>query len=187
MNIGKPIENAKLQGLAVLVTIVCSAVSIFLLLKLNGIVHGALYNFGLQFNLAWASPYWDTERLIYVCLAIPPLLNGLILVSGFLKSARSKVPVVRRVEATPSVNQPRVARENSVSQAQVVKENGTMISCPKCRKVFGRPLSMLDFSKGTTRLVNVCPYCNHVLDDSVKDDSDDTRVIYPDEKEVKEK
>jgi len=37
------------------------------------------------------------------------------------------------------------------------------ISCPKCRRVFGKPLIMLDFGDRKARLVNVCPYCNHVL------------------------
>ena len=30
-------------------------------------------------------------------------------------------------------------------------------------KAFSKPLVMLDFSGGKTRLENVCPYCNHVL------------------------
>ena len=37
------------------------------------------------------------------------------------------------------------------------------ISCPSCRKVFSRPLVIIDFSGGRPKLVNVCPYCNHVL------------------------
>jgi len=36
-------------------------------------------------------------------------------------------------------------------------------SCPSCGKTFGRPMVMLDFEGGKSRLVNVCPYCGHVL------------------------
>jgi uncharacterized Zn-finger protein len=50
-------------------------------------------------------------------------------------------------------------------------ENHLLATCPKCKKVFGKPLVMLDFSGGKTLLVNVCPYCNYVLgrsDESVR-------------------
>jgi uncharacterized Zn-finger protein len=51
-----------------------------------------------------------------------------------------------------------------VKVKEVNKGNNSMvISCPSCKKVFGRPLVMLNFEGGKTRLVNVCPYCNHVL------------------------
>jgi len=41
--------------------------------------------------------------------------------------------------------------------------NSMIISCPKCKKVFSRPLVMLDFGGGKAKLVNVCPYCNQTL------------------------
>lgn len=37
------------------------------------------------------------------------------------------------------------------------------ISCPNCKKIFGRALVMLDFRSGKNRLVRVCPYCNYIL------------------------
>jgi uncharacterized Zn-finger protein len=47
-----------------------------------------------------------------------------------------------------------------------------IISCPKCKKAFHRPLVMLDFSGEKPGLVNVCPYCNQVLRsiENVKDE-----------------
>jgi hypothetical protein len=41
------------------------------------------------------------------------------------------------------------------------KPSGT--SCPHCGRDFNRPLVTLDFSTGTTRIVNVCPFCKHIL------------------------
>jgi DNA-directed RNA polymerase subunit RPC12/RpoP len=38
-----------------------------------------------------------------------------------------------------------------------------IISCPNCKKAFRRPIVMLNFEAGKNRLVNVCPYCSHVL------------------------
>jgi DNA-directed RNA polymerase subunit RPC12/RpoP len=62
-----------------------------------------------------------------------------------------------------------------------------VITCPKCKKVFGRPLNMLDFSKGTAKLVNVCPYCNYILGSAAEEDSESTRVILPDKTEIEQK
>ena len=43
-------------------------------------------------------------------------------------------------------------------------EQPPALSCPTCGKTFSRPLVMLDFGDGKTRLVDVCPYCKHILD-----------------------
>ena len=47
--------------------------------------------------------------------------------------------------------------------SQSVKTDINGISCPHCKKIFGRALVMLDFRNGKSRLVSVCPYCNYVL------------------------
>jgi hypothetical protein len=164
--------------IAIAVSMVSSAFSALLLLKLNGIVHGQLYDFGLQFSVLWASPYWDTERLLYACLAIPPILGGLALAHSFLKMNKMTVRMVKRVEAKP------IEGHAPVTNART--DNSMMITCPKCRKVFGRPLNMLDFSKGRAQLVNVCPYCNYVLGSAAETDSESTRVILPDRTEIEQ-
>ena len=49
----------------ILVLWLVSSVFVLLLLsKIDGIVHGELYNYGLQFSFAWASPYWAFVRLV---------------------------------------------------------------------------------------------------------------------------
>ncbi len=165
--------------IAMVVSVVSSALSAFSLLKLNGIVHGQLYDFGLQFSVLWASPYWDTERLLYACLAVPPVLGGLALAHSFLKTNKKTVPMVKKVEAKP------IASQAPVTNARA--DNSMVITCPKCRKVFGRPLNMLDFSKGRAQLVNVCPYCNYILGSAAETDSESTRVILPDRTEIEQK
>jgi hypothetical protein len=47
---------------------------------------------------------------------------------------------------------------NSDNQVDDVK-----IACLVCKKTFHRPLVMLDFSGAKARLVNVCPFCNHIV------------------------
>lgn len=51
---------------AVLVTI--AAASLFIMLSLNQInnmVHGELYNYGLEFTYRWAMPYWVLSGVIF--------------------------------------------------------------------------------------------------------------------------
>jgi DNA-directed RNA polymerase subunit RPC12/RpoP len=89
------------------------------------------------------------------------------------------VPVARRAETKPEAIQVPV-KATGVS-------NSMVITCPKCKKDFGRPLNMLDFSKGQAQLVNVCPYCNYILGSSPDEDAEHTRVILPDKTEIEQK
>ena len=164
MNAKGLFDSVWLMHLVIVVWIVSSVFSMLLLSRLDGIVHGDLYDYGLQFSFDWAVPFWSFERLIYVCLALPCVLGGFVLFFDFWKS-RDRAPVVRRVEAKPSGG-----------AFQPLKENQMLISCPKCGKVFSKPLTMLDFSGGKTRLVNVCPYCNHVLGSAEEEKGEDSDI-----------
>jgi uncharacterized membrane protein YciS (DUF1049 family) len=153
--------------------IVSSVFSMFLVRQLNGIVHGSLYNYGLQFNYGWAVAYWNLEGLLYVTLALPAVFGSTVLTLEFWKGRMGVVPVVRQV-AKMGIN------GKTLETAK--KETSMLISCPKCKKVFSKPLNMLDFSHGKTRLINVCPYCNHTLgnaDDNCPDVS--VEVAEPEE------
>jgi hypothetical protein len=55
-----------------------------------------------------------------------------------------------------------------IEEPKAKEKVGLVISCPSCGKVFSRPLVMLDFNKGTTRLVNVCPFCNQILGEAIE-------------------
>jgi uncharacterized Zn-finger protein len=114
-------------------------------------------------------------------------LSGIALVSSFLKvdKAPEKKDIipqsVRPPQGNVKVEPPRIARE--APKSVEANSNGG-ISCPHCKKVFGRALVMLDFHGGKTQLVSVCPYCNHVLENTngVKCASDDFHVAPPDKK-----
>ena len=164
---------------ALAIWVISSIFAAYLQLQLNGIVHRTLYDYGLQFSDSWAVPYWSLERLLYVCLFAPSFLGGFALVFDVWKSRRERVPVVRRVGSTVATS-----RVGPVVQT-AAKDNSMMINCPKCNRLFSRPMNMLDFSSGRTRLVNVCPFCSHVLDDKEHLDTN-VRVIEPEEKETLE-
>jgi hypothetical protein len=157
-----------------------SAILIALMIRqLNGIVHGTLYAYGLHFSYDWATPYWSLERFIYVFLAVPATVSGVALVADFWQGRKRGLPQVKYVKSKTVTNE---------VKAPVVsdRDNSMLINCPKCNKVFSKPLSMLDFSSGKTRLVNVCPYCNHVLGDANNKNRVDIHVADTEQEEVAE-
>ena len=150
--------------------IISAVVMIFLLNNIDSIVHGDLYNYGLQMSTEWANPYWTYLRLNYVLLGIPIALSVFAIAIGSIGKNDRVAKSVAKPQPQPKpqqvVCQAPKQREDSRSSndGTVLKEDGTMvISCPNCKKVFSRPLVMLNFEGGKTRLVNVCPYCNHLL------------------------
>jgi len=166
----------------------------FLLTRIDSIVHGQLYAYGLQFSHNWADPYWDSVRLIYVFMGVPTALSAIVLgivltrnrkitkeYFARLRNRRQKVAVeaqkvkvetedeAEEIPVVRSSREPELPAEPYEPEMEVIngveakENNGLLISCPHCKKVFNRPLVMLDFSSGKTRLVNICPYCNHTL------------------------
>jgi len=128
--------------------------------KIDWIVHKQLYDFGLQFSIVWASPYWIAFRLIHVFLAIPLALSVAVLSFDFWR--------------WKSNNKKRASRRRHKS----AESQSILISCPSCKKVFSKPLVMLDYPAGKARLVNVCPYCNAVLEDINEEENHvETRVL----------
>lgn len=50
-------------------------IAVLLLYQVDVLVHGRLYEFGLQFDLAWASDYWNMMRIAYILLAVAVISN----------------------------------------------------------------------------------------------------------------
>jgi uncharacterized Zn-finger protein len=145
----KGLDSGWFVKVVLVLWLVSAGFVVFLLLRVDWIVHHELYGFGLQFSLDWAVGYWAALRAIFVFLATPVVLSVFyfcLVFLGFVRRGRVK-PVERK----------------SVVEGRVVEQNHMLVSCPGCKRVFGKPLVMLDFSGGKTRLVNVCPYCGHVL------------------------
>ena len=170
--------------LALVCWIVCGAFIIFVFKNMESIVHGQLYSFGLIFSPEWADSYRLFTYLIFVSVGVPAALSGVALFSSFLvvKGATQRNYVVpKKMETLSGVGKvglqkncqsPQVRQFSRASHvqapatkvvSQVNNGNCVGISCPECKKVFGRALVMLDFRSGTNRMVSVCPYCNHVL------------------------
>ena len=142
----------------------------FSLNQIDLIVHGDLYEFGLQPSTEWWNPYWFYTRLSLVALGLPITLSVFAIALSFAKKTD-------KVSETEAKRRPRP--QPVVSEERKVRENHMLLSCPSCKKVFGKPLVMLNFEDGKTKLVNVCPYCNHVLGTAKKEENTniDPRVL----------
>jgi len=185
---------------ALLVWIASAALGMYMLTRFDALVHGQLYNYGLQYDQAWADTYYSYMQLMYIALGVPIILSFVSIMIGF-KSITEKTPEMPELkpklvqpqpkpvpqpkptfQSTPRLTQPQPKPapelKPKVTQPQPqpkplfhqepkaqVKQNNSVTgtSCPSCKKVFGRPLVMLNFENGKNRLVNVCPYCSHVL------------------------
>jgi hypothetical protein len=180
----------------VLIAWIICGVSILVVFKnMELIVHGQLYNYGLVFSADWADAYRVLTWLIFVFLGLPMALSGLALASSFLKAEQApKREHVVPQRAGPPRGITKVEPRKPVAEAPRKVEmprrldNGNCvgISCPQCKKVFGRALVMLDFRSGSNRMVSVCPYCNHVLGytSDGKSVNDSVYVAPPDKKLV---
>jgi uncharacterized Zn-finger protein len=151
--------------------------------QIDTLVHSQLYNFGLQFDHAWADSYYLYTYLMVAALGVPMVLSVFLVAGGFKRQIDKKPEPAPKQELKITQPRPVVCEERKVK----VNENGNssmVISCPNCKKVFSRPLVMLNFEGGKTRLVNVCPYCNRLLGnaENEKSPASDFQIADKDEK-----
>jgi hypothetical protein len=168
--------------------IACAASIIAVFKNMEFIVHGTLYDYGLIFSAEWADSYRVLTWLIYLCVGLPATLSVIALFSSFLKVERNpklnlaghrKAEKSRVVTKLGSEQSRQLHQESHVEKptGEAIRraDNGNCvgISCPECKKVFGRALVMLDFRGGTNRMVSVCPYCNYVLGNTAEEENKD--------------
>ena len=148
---------------------------IALAFQVDGIVNVSLYDFGLQFDYEWATPYWTFLRLALFLLAGIALINGISTVTQIIElrgmphhkktihrqRERLKPTRVPEHKPQPGLQPKEIRRIDSTEDG--VEVMALPIVCNKCGKLFTQPLCMFDFKSGKPRLVNVCPYCNAVL------------------------
>ena len=59
-----------------LIVITLSALSVFMFTHIDMVVHGDLYNYGLQFSTEWANQYWNYSSLMRTALATAMIVTG---------------------------------------------------------------------------------------------------------------
>ena len=80
MKIQVPFKPKIILALLLAVAIM-DALSILFFYRIDATVNGDLYRYGLQFNYAWAGPYWGYSQLFLSSLAIAIILTGISIAS----------------------------------------------------------------------------------------------------------
>jgi len=79
-----------------LVWIASAALGIYLLTRFDTLIHSQLYNYGLQFDHAWADTYYLYAQLMYIALGVPMALSFASIAAGF-KRKTYKSPVAPKL------------------------------------------------------------------------------------------
>jgi len=58
-------SNTSTVSLVLVLMAASSLISMISTLKIDGIVHGDLYRYGLQFSYEWAMPYWTMATIVF--------------------------------------------------------------------------------------------------------------------------
>jgi hypothetical protein len=148
---------------------------IALYFQVDEIVNVRLYNYGLQFDYEWATPYWTFLRMALFLLVGIALINGISTITQIIElrgMPRHKRIIQRQRERPKPTKVPEYKPKPEPQPTEIRRidssEDGVEVMalpivCNKCGKLFTQPLCMFDFKSGKPRLVNVCPYCNAVL------------------------
>ncbi len=189
----------KLLLLSLLLPVIaCAGLALYFLSSLDNIVHGTLYNYGLQFSYDWASPYWSTFRIIQLLIGSTAILSLFSLVSCLVIVDRTQVHVkqprkagvvsqtVAKVEMSVK-SEPASERKivpqpiNKEVKSECVKSEvpsaaekfGGFFRCNHCNRVFSQPLRMLDFQENQPRIISICPFCNEVIQPLIRNNEND--------------
>lgn len=79
VNLKDTLEDSRSFRVVLAFWFASSLIIVFLLGRIDWIMHHELYSFGLQFSYLWANPYWLSLSSIYICLAIPSFLSAVLL------------------------------------------------------------------------------------------------------------
>jgi len=155
----------------------------YTLTLLDKIVHGQLYNYGLQFSLEWSTPYWSLLRITLTLLLVAAVSTVVSVVftlrkHAFVKKPNEKVVISQKsstsvqspahpIEKTPLVPVMSSTTTTSTVPASVASGIPELIRCSHCGKAFTQPLRMLDFQSDRPRIVKICPFCNEIIPSSV--------------------
>ena len=119
--------NINLSALsAVLISMAAgSLASMFSLTQINQIVHGELYNFGLQFSYRWALPYWLYSGIVFGLSWISISLSIVVAFYIFNKN---------RVRATASKDYSSPESNHPIHQLQEQRKQRQLVEYPQSAK-----------------------------------------------------
>ena len=136
-----------------------TAYAVYCLTLLDNVVHGTLYNYGLQFSYDWANPYWMLLRIVQAMIVLATMFNVVSLVYVYRKYIYTK-PQATETRSEKKVISSTIRGNETQTETQRM---GGMVKCTHCNRVFAQPLRMLDFHSDRPRMINICPFCNEVI------------------------
>jgi len=172
---------------------VSAVLAIYGLFWLDNIVHGTLYDYDLQFSYEWANPYWSVLRTVQALISLTAVFSvvsylymyrtytlvkrtkhkGTIAKTEaeveterekrFVSPAPSPTPTFTPI---PSTSEP---EPEPVSASDKAEKADGLIRCNHCNRVFSQPLRMLDFHAERPRVINICPFCNEVIQPTIRE------------------
>jgi hypothetical protein len=101
-----------LSYIVLAIWILSGAVVIFLLLRIDSIIHVQLYHFGLKFSADWAEPYWSDNHLILAFVGFPMVLSALVLGLGALRFKKQGLSFLSKKKNTLAETEPPKAEVN---------------------------------------------------------------------------
>jgi len=128
---------------------------------LDNIVHGTLYNYGLQFSYDWATPYWSILQAIQAFLTLTAASTLVSTVYVYKRYIHAK-PERKETKEIEVASEKPTAAPSVAAEPQMPTPSG-LTRCTNCGRVFTQPLRMLDFHSDRPRIVNICPFCNEVI------------------------
>src|SRR3972149_7875276 len=85
MKLNRKANNKWIIRIVLLASIISALAVMFLMTKIDAIVHGQLYSFSLQYDRSWAKPYNLYTQLMYIGLAVPITLSAVGIALSFKK------------------------------------------------------------------------------------------------------
>ena len=120
--------NLSATGLLLILVAASSLFVMFSLNHINYIVHGELYNFGLQFSYRWAMPYWIFSGMVFSFCWVNILL-AIVLTYYLLKKSREKaqhsIPQNLNVETQRSQTLSEKSQQSKLSQYDTCAATGS--------------------------------------------------------------
>lgn len=164
----------KLLVFTVLV-LAATASAAYCLTLLDNIVHGTLYNYGLQFSYNWVNPYWMLLRIVLAMIVLAAVFNVVSFVYVYRKYIYIK-PQVTETRIEKSEKKVISSAPSTIVEHETPTETqrmGGLVKCTHCNRVFSQPLRMLDFHSDRPRMISICPFCNEVIPPMLRNEEEE--------------
>lgn len=114
-------------SLALVLTSAATLVSMIAMLKVDSIVHGDLYRYGLRFSYAWALPYWTLTTIVFAMgwfnIIISVAFQFYVLIYGRKEVVRTEAS--KEQESQPTKSEVAVTEATPIEKVEEPKEQAT--------------------------------------------------------------